>query len=66
MVNISLFGALVEFKPSNARGDKREKFEPKGETCIFAGYNLSSVLVFTGHANVKPGLSQASPALTCP
>ena len=38
------FGALVEFKPSNARGDKREKFEPKGETCIFAGYNLSSGL----------------------
>ena len=38
------FGALVEFKPSDARGDKREKFEPKGETGIFAGYNLSSVL----------------------
>ena len=38
------FGALVEFKPSDARGDKREKFEPKGETGIFAGYNLSSGL----------------------
>ena len=37
-------GALVEFKPSDARGDKREKFEPKGETGIFAGYNLSSGL----------------------
>ena len=38
------FGALVEFKPSDARGDKREKFEPKGETGIFAGCNLSSGL----------------------
>ena len=36
------FGALGEFKPSDARGDKREKFEPKGKTGIFAGYNLSS------------------------
>ena len=53
-------GALVEFRPSDAKGDKREKFEPKGETGIFAGYNLSSGL--TGH--VEPGLSQASPALT--
>ena len=38
------FGALVGFKPSDARGDKREKFEPKGEAGIFAGYNLSSGL----------------------
>ena len=38
------FGALAECKPSDARGDKREKFEPKGETGIFAGYNLSSGL----------------------
>ena len=38
------FGVLVEFKPSDARGDKREKFETKGETGIFAGYNLSSGL----------------------
>ena len=38
------FGALVEFKPSDARGDKREKFEPKGETGIFAGYKLRSGL----------------------
>ena len=38
------FGAPIEFKPSDARGDKREKFEPKGETGIFAGYNLSSGL----------------------
>ena len=29
------FGALVDFKP-------REKFEPRGETCIFAGYVLST------------------------
>ena len=32
------FGALVDFKPSEARGGKREKFEPRGETGIFAGY----------------------------
>ena len=38
------FGAFVEFKPSDARGDKREKFELKGETGIFAGHNLSSGL----------------------
>ena len=38
------FGALVEFNPSDARGDKREKFEPKGETGIFARYNLNSGL----------------------
>ena len=38
------FGALVEFKPSDAKGGKREKFEPKGETGIFAGYNPSSGL----------------------
>ena len=38
------FGAMVEFKPSDARGDKREKFEPKGETGIFAGYDLRSGL----------------------
>ena len=38
------FDALVGCKPSDARGDKREKFKPKGETGIFAGYNLSSGL----------------------
>ena len=54
------FGALVEFKPSDARGDKREKFEPKGETGIFAGYNLSSGL----HWARKHRLSQASPVST--
>ena len=37
------FGALVEFKPSNARGDKREQLEPKGETGVFAAYNLSGL-----------------------
>ena len=37
-------GEKGEFNPSDARGDKREKFEPKGETGIFAGYNLSSGL----------------------
>ena len=36
------FGALVDFKPSEARGGKREKFEPRGETGIFAGYVLST------------------------
>ena len=36
------FGALVGFKPSEARGEKREKFEPRGETGIFAGYVLST------------------------
>ena len=36
------FGALVDFKPSEARGEKREKFEPRGETGIFAGYVLST------------------------
>ena len=35
------FGALVDFKPSEARGEK-EKFEPRGETGIFAGYVLST------------------------
>ena len=38
------FGTLVGLKPSDARGDKREKFEPKGETAIFASYSLSSGL----------------------
>ena len=33
---------LVDFKPSEARGGKREKFEPRGETGIFAGYVLST------------------------
>ena len=37
-----LFGALVDFKPSEARGEKREKFEPRGGTGIFAGYVLST------------------------
>ena len=37
-----LLGALVDFKPSEARGEKREKFEPRGETGIFAGYVLST------------------------
>ena len=37
-----LFGALVDFKPSEARGEKREKFEPRGETGILAGYVLST------------------------
>ena len=36
------FSALVDFKPSEARGGKREKFEPRGETGIFAGYVLST------------------------
>ena len=36
------FGALVDFKPSEAQGGKREKFEPRGETGIFAGYVLST------------------------
>ena len=36
------FGALVDFKPSEARGEKREKFEPRGETGMFAGYVLST------------------------
>ena len=36
------FGALVDFKPSEARGEKREKFEPRGQTGIFAGYVLST------------------------
>ena len=36
------FGALVDFKPSEARGGKREKFEPRRETGIFAGYVLST------------------------
>ena len=36
------FGALVDFKPSEARGEKKEKFEPRGETGIFAGYVLST------------------------
>ena len=57
-----LFGALVEFKPSDVRGDKIEKFEPKGETGNFAGYILSSGLHWA--RGIEPGLSQASPALT--
>ena len=36
------FGALVDFKPSEARKGKREKFEPRRETGIFAGYVLST------------------------
>ena len=32
----------MDFKPSEARGGKREKFEPRGETGIFAGYVLST------------------------
>ena len=36
------FGALVDFKPSEAQGEKREKFEPRRETGIFAGYVLST------------------------
>ena len=36
------FCALVDFKPSEARGEKREKSEPRGETGIFAGYVLST------------------------
>ena len=36
------FGALVDFKPSEARGEKREQIEPRGETGIFAGYVLST------------------------
>ena len=38
------FGALVDFKLSDARRSKREKFEPKGEAGVFAGYNLSAGL----------------------
>ena len=40
-----IFDALVDFKPSEARGGKREKFEPRGETGIFAGYVLSTVCI---------------------
>ena len=36
------FGALVDFKPSEARGGKRRSSRPRGETGIFAGYVLST------------------------
>ena len=49
------FGALVDFKPSDARREKREKFEPKGESGVFAGYDLGS-----GPESIEPGLSQTS------
>ena len=49
------FGALVDFKPSEAR-EKREKFEPRGETGIFAGYVLSTGMHWANSIGLGPSL----------